>query len=453
MIPGITASYVFGDVEEEADPTLAISMNFDAGDGSTTFTDLGGSVWTIGAGAVEISEDIVIEGASSLFVPAAGYLKTAYVAGNRIPADGDWRLKFKARATSWLSAGSTGAYILSVQDATPTAAGTVIAIATDSFSRPVLVVSDGTTRSVLITGTDALTTAATVTFEVKRIGDTIDFLINDVSIGTGTFTGSFPVAADQDWRIGTPTFADRAPVNGMYFDTFSLVRDAIDPDFEQVVLFMPMDDFPLVDLSTHAATVSNPYLALAAIADTDNHVWGTKSASWLSWKPADTAVDNYAALNDFGSDEWTIEFAARIQGSTSANQVFMAKANGSGTYPFLIYYHDATARFGAFCFDATVTLITLTGITDVVPGVWYWITLRRVNDGGGDVIEFWVQEIGGTAVLQDNEAITGNLLSNTDHLRLGTQNSGGYLNGNMQNLRISTVARPPGTPAGIFPAG
>jgi hypothetical protein len=205
-------------------PPRKIDMLFDAGNGEAVFSDsgTGASTWTVGSGAVVCSTAEVLAGVSSLFIPAGGapYLTAAASAGNLLPATKDFSLRFRARASSWLRPDSAGCYILSVQDAASTAAGTQFAIATNTNQFPALVYSDGTTRSVA-TGSVAIPTNATVLFELVRTGSTLALKINGAVAVSVTFSGAFPQPATP-WRIGAPAGVAGGPTNGMYFDSFSL---------------------------------------------------------------------------------------------------------------------------------------------------------------------------------------------------------------------------------------
>ena len=207
--------------------TDAIYMLFDTGNGSTTFTDAGtaGSTWSGTAGVV-CSTAHIIEGVSSLYLPSnADYLEAATSSTNRLPASSDFSVKWKARYSSSLSAAGTGGYLISIQDASATAAGTQFAIVTNSSGNLAIVYSDGTTRSVAV-GSTPITTGSDIQFEFKRVGTTLTLMQAGVAAVTVTgFSGSFPAASGTKWRLGKPeNGSNNALATGSYLDHFTLTR-------------------------------------------------------------------------------------------------------------------------------------------------------------------------------------------------------------------------------------
>jgi hypothetical protein len=205
--------------------TERIYMDFEGANGSQVFTDIGtgASTWTW-AGSAAITTATVLAGTSSLSIPTtSSSISTSYTTGNRIPPTGDWTLTFKVRASSaggWVQAGA-GTYVISCQNSTATAAGTAFALATSSAGKVVVILSDGTTRSVIVTGATTVATNTDYTFTVTRVTNTITLLINGVSDGSGTFSGTINTPAGQSWRIGQPAFAAN-PSAPFFFDTFRL---------------------------------------------------------------------------------------------------------------------------------------------------------------------------------------------------------------------------------------
>ncbi|MDM0041888.1 hypothetical protein QTI05_22800 [Variovorax sp. J22R193] len=203
-----------------APSTDIIHMEYEAGNLSTVFTDTGtgASTWT-GTGGTFCSTTVILAGVSSLRTTAdTDYLETAYTTGNRIPPTGDWDLDFLFRLGS-----SAGVYVLSCQDASATAAGTAFAVATSGGSQPVIVLSDGTTRSVIVGPTAALSATTNYTGKVTRRGSTIEFFVNGVSQGTGTFSGTINTPVGGVWRIGKPLFGSNNG-NGGYLDNLRLYQ-------------------------------------------------------------------------------------------------------------------------------------------------------------------------------------------------------------------------------------
>lgn len=202
-----------------------IEMDFEGANGATSFLDTGtgASAWTAG-GAAALTTSTVLAGTSSLSIPTtSSYITTPYNTANRIPPTGNWSITFKVRASSaggWVQ-GGVGTYVLSCQDSSITAAGTAIALATNSSGKMLVVMSDGSTRSVIVTGGTTLATNTTYDMEVKRVSNTITFLINGVSDGSGTFSGTVNTPSGQAWRVGQPAAGNNPPAP-FFFDTFRL---------------------------------------------------------------------------------------------------------------------------------------------------------------------------------------------------------------------------------------
>jgi hypothetical protein len=201
-------------------------MDFEGTNGSTTFTDIGtgGSVWTAG-GAAALTTGTVLAGTSSLSIPTtSSYINTAYTTANRIPPTGNWSMTFMARASSaggWVQAG-VGTVLVSCQDLSATAAGTAFVFATNSAGKVLIIMSNGTTRSTIVTGATTLATNTNYTFTITRVTNTITLLINAVSDGTGTFSGTVNTPSGGFWRIGQPVAGNNPPAPG-FFDTFRLL--------------------------------------------------------------------------------------------------------------------------------------------------------------------------------------------------------------------------------------
>ena len=200
-----------------------IEMDFEGANGATSFPDTGtgASVWT-GSGSAALTTGTVLAGTSSLSIPTtSSYISTPYTTANRIPPTGNWTLTFKIRSSGGWVQGGVGCYILSCQDTIGVASGTAIALATNASGKLLVVMSDGTTRSVIVTGATTLATNTTYDFEVRRVSNTITFLINGVSDGSGTFSGSVNSPAGRTWRIGQPESGNNPPA-AFFFDTFRL---------------------------------------------------------------------------------------------------------------------------------------------------------------------------------------------------------------------------------------
>jgi hypothetical protein len=207
--------------------TDAIYMQYDAGNGTSTFLDQGtaGTTWTRSGSGVVTSTTHIINGVSSLFLPTnADYLEAPTSASNRLPASADFSLKWTGFYPAQLSSAGVGGYLISIQDSGATAAGTQFAIATNSGGFLVIVYSDGTTRSASSAGS-LLTANVDNTFEFKRVGTTLTLVQGGVNavVVTG-FSGSFPAAASTKWRIGRPEFGNAGITSGVYFDKLTLTR-------------------------------------------------------------------------------------------------------------------------------------------------------------------------------------------------------------------------------------
>lgn len=200
-----------------------VSMDFEGADGSSTFTDdgTGGSTWTRSDANAEISTAVVLAGTSSLRITSQStYLSTAYSASNGLPASAPWSIRFLCRSTDWNS-GGVGRYLVSAQDSTPTAADTAFGVATSSGAALVLILSDGTTRSVVINYAGPLAINTTYDIEFYRTGTSVGLKVDGITVATATYTGNINMPAGRELRIGKPEFASSAPAT-FYFDTFRI---------------------------------------------------------------------------------------------------------------------------------------------------------------------------------------------------------------------------------------
>jgi hypothetical protein len=201
--------------------TDRIYMDFEGANGSTTFTDAGtaASTWSPG-GTAALTTATVLAGTSSLSIPTtSSVITTPYNSSNRVPPTGNWSITFQARSTGGWVQGGVGTVLLSCQDNVASAAGTAFVFATNSTGRVLIIMSDGATRSVIVTGTTVLATSTTYTFTITRTTNTITLLINGVSDGTGTFSGTVNTPVGQSWRIGLAA-AGNTPPAAFVFDTF-----------------------------------------------------------------------------------------------------------------------------------------------------------------------------------------------------------------------------------------
>lgn len=201
--------------------TDLIHLWFDDGNGSTAFSDQGtaGTTWTGAGSAVETSTG-ALSGISSLSIPNVGsaVLSAPYSASNCLPATADWDLEFIVNPGTVAST-----YMVSVQDSGTTAAGTAIAVVTNASSQLVVILSDGTTRSIIVAASaaTAIASGVTKTIKVTRRTSTIALSFNGTQVATGTFSGSINLPTGQSWRIGKPVTGTNNGMNGLY-DNFRI---------------------------------------------------------------------------------------------------------------------------------------------------------------------------------------------------------------------------------------
>lgn len=223
MIPGIVAGQASAYAPPE--PTYVVSMDFEGANGSATFTDdgTGASTWARSGTGVALTTTTPLAGTSSLLVTATtDYLETDYDSDNCLPASADWDISFKMRAATLVS-GGLGRYVLSAQDSSTTAAGTAFAIATNASGNLLLVLSDGTTRSVIVTSSTVLSVDTTYDVLMQRRGTSVRMFFGGISVGTGTFSGSVNLPASRKLRIGKPE-ASASSASSLRFDTFRIAR-------------------------------------------------------------------------------------------------------------------------------------------------------------------------------------------------------------------------------------
>lgn len=388
MIPGV----VSGGFTKLASTSFVfprIELQFEGADGATVYEDegIGSSVWTAVGTAPTLTTTSPLAGTSSLSIPSGGGsgIETPVNDSNRIPRFGDFSVKFKARASSWLSPASTGCYILSIQDAASSAAGTVFAVATNSSQQAILVYSDGTTRSVgtIIEGT-ALATNVDLDFEVRRVGNVLELLVNGVlKCQVASFPSMFPLAPGVKWRVGVPEGATSGPTNGMVFDAFTLVVNsesvnAFDEYFEKVVALLHFDGAnngtSFVDHSApaHAFTASN------AITVTADSKFGTASGEFLSGSSR-TLTSPSSADWDLGSGDFTIEGWIKKPTHAAAFEGILVRDAIGGTrgWLFIKDYPGHALKFGCFSggteFSVTDTIAMPTNA---------WVHVAATREGG-----------------------------------------------------------------------
>jgi hypothetical protein len=161
----------------------------------------GRSVWT--AQNVGESSTLILAGNKSLRSTTSNdYLTASATSGNMLPATADWDLEFLVHSGNW-----TSRYVVSVQDTTATAAGTQFAWATGAGGVPVFVLSDGATRSTIITAPGAMSINTTYAISVTRRSSTIAMTRDGSAYGSGVFAGSINQPAGRAWRIFKPEFA------------------------------------------------------------------------------------------------------------------------------------------------------------------------------------------------------------------------------------------------------
>jgi hypothetical protein len=190
--------------------------------GTQQFTDrgTGRSVWVKLGTDIELANDVAAPAGKTWLKAfnAAHALETDAVSANMLPATADWDLKFYVRMTA-----VTSRYMLSVQDGTPTAAGTQFAIATNGSGVPLVVLSDGATRSTIVTAPSAMSTNTTYAIVVSRRGSTISMTRDGSAYGSGTFAGSINQPAGRKWRISRPEFSSTVGLSTGYIDALRLV--------------------------------------------------------------------------------------------------------------------------------------------------------------------------------------------------------------------------------------
>ena len=115
-------------------------------------------------------------------------------------------------------------YVVSLQDATPTAAGTQFALAFDGASRPVIVCSNGSTRSVIATASSAPSTGVWYESVFTRRGDTFEWSFDGTVYCTATYANELNHPTSQDLRFGKPLYGVNNGLTGQYDDMELLVH-------------------------------------------------------------------------------------------------------------------------------------------------------------------------------------------------------------------------------------
>lgn len=200
-----------------------VYMDFEDVDGSTTFTDTGegGSTWTAGGNA-QIDTGTVLAGTSSLLIPAlnADYIGTPYSVANGLPARGDWDILCRVRCSGW-DLGGVGKTFISAQNAATTAADTAFAVACNTSRNLLMILSDGTTRSVIAQSSSAMANNTTYDIAVARRGHSVSIGFGPGTGGAGTFTGAINMPAGRTLRVGNHETGNTGAPN-LWVDTFRI---------------------------------------------------------------------------------------------------------------------------------------------------------------------------------------------------------------------------------------
>lgn len=200
-----------------------IRLQFNAPSGYTTYPDSGsaGSVWSDGGGSMAISTlSTPPEGGSWLLLNTnAVTLSTPYVAGNAITG-GDFFIGGYFRPSGIIAS----RYMISVQDATGTVAGTAWGFFVASAGLLHIIICDGTTRTVHSTG---ITLVADTTYYIamERVGNTIYPSVGGVVGTTLAFAGSVNLPSGRSINLGAAE-AGNAP-DGMYVDLLQIRRASV----------------------------------------------------------------------------------------------------------------------------------------------------------------------------------------------------------------------------------
>lgn len=203
-------------------------LRFDTGDASTVFTDEGLSpkTWTRSGTGVFCSTTQILEGVSSLYCTAnTDYLEALNDGANAVKA-GDFTINIMAR---W-GASPVSAYILSVQNAGATPAGTAWAMATNINARISVVLCDGTTRSVYTASANAMSSATNYTLRWVRSGTGTNnntVYINSTNVLQFTDNKIVNIPSGEVIRIGAAKAGNT--IADTYFDNFWTARKAIPP--------------------------------------------------------------------------------------------------------------------------------------------------------------------------------------------------------------------------------
>lgn len=364
-----------------------IEMHFEGANGSTIYEDegTGSSIWTAVGTAPTLTTSSPLAGTSSLSITSGGGsgIETPINDSNRIPRYGDFSLKFKARATSWLSPASTGCYILSIQNAASTAAGTIFAVATNSSQQVILVYSDGTTRSVSAAGS-TLPTGSTVEFEFRRVGTTLELLVNGTVQCTVTgFTGNFPLATGVMWRVGVPEGATSGPTNGMQFDDFTLdvegeYTTAFDDYFEKVVALLHFDGANSGTSFVDNSAPAHVFTAGGAITVTADQKYGSASGEFLSASTR-TLTSPTSEDWDLGAGDFTIEGWIKKPTHSAAFEGILVRDSIGGTRGWLFYKDYPSNKLAFGCYSGATDY----GVIDTVAmPTAAWMHVAATREGG-----------------------------------------------------------------------
>lgn len=146
------------------------------------------------------------------------------------------------------------------------------------------------------------------------------------------------------------------------------------------------------------------------------------------------------ASNDFnfGTGDFTIDFWVRFNNTTTgdcilSNNYYTLGKNGN--WSFIIGTGTGSAIMNLYTYDGQSSAETAaaSGLT-ITTGTWYHVAIVR----SGNTIQFYLD---GTAVTMDASTITKSLGDTTPAIKIGRDGANFDLDGWIDELRISTVAR------------
>lgn len=210
MIPGIFAGGALGGSSPPISPYRS-RLQFGGADGSTTFTDDTGKVWTAN-GSAQI--DTSLGDQRGLFVAPGSYITTPDSADLKFNT-GDFKISFGLRYSSL-----SGFQTIASRGYTINSNGAWLIQTGNGDGRPTFYVTNGGSTTAIVSDTTTVyATGTDYDIEVARVGSTATLSVNGAVVSSGPIgVGSIDASAELSIGGGSPSGYDNYWFDGWIKD-------------------------------------------------------------------------------------------------------------------------------------------------------------------------------------------------------------------------------------------